>query len=110
MSILTTEGHPKRVALYNDTDDFAFGPVFETAEQAEDYLKFCGEWIERVWEQDGAGGPLHRYYRVAPSAPSRRPDPYQFTYDLHRHCHSDWCRLRGDPESGEIVLPDEAAA
>lgn len=47
-------GDANRAALYCDTTDVAFGPVFESTDHAEDFLA----WLGRVGRADETGEAL----------------------------------------------------
>lgn len=81
MSVQVTDN--EKVAHYDSVTDIAFGPVFESAELANDYF----EWI------------LH-------NGPAAQGHPRDWSPALHARLRDRWFTERCDPETG--LLKDEA--
>lgn len=92
-AILTDEDSGQ-ACLYCTTTDWAFGPLFETRESAEDFL----EWLAANPHPSGA-------------LLGRGTDPREFDDATLERIHSEW-RAAGCDDEGRLkedteVLPDE---
>ncbi len=78
-------------ALYCDTDDVAFGPVFKSAEHAEDFCR----WLRAGYEERVRNGYSMSWFHS--------PDPRWYReQDLRAH-YGLWRSERVDDESGELL-------
>ena len=81
MSVRTTTRESK-VALFDSVTGWAFGPTFDTADEADDFLEWFGH--AEGWAAD---------------------DPRDLRDPVLARAHSRWAKQRLDPETGELLAP-----